>query len=138
MSSCFFFFFLKHPFGVWIRFSYGYGWLGLHIWWRMIRCCLIFWSTIYLMPYWAIFPFQLRFIDLHGFAWSSPSMRYISSWWFVFILSWFPNGGFLESFSQAHIIWYCRDSLMELFQAHSFPCHHLCGAHVRLNIILYS
>ena len=28
-----------------------------------------FWSTIHLMPYWGIFPFQLRFIDLHGVAW---------------------------------------------------------------------
>ena len=41
----------KHLFDVWIRFSYGYGWLGLHIWWCLIQCCLIFRSTIHLMLY---------------------------------------------------------------------------------------
>ena len=41
----------RHPFGVWIRFSCGYKWLRLHIWWWMIQCYLIFWSTMRLMPY---------------------------------------------------------------------------------------
>ena len=58
-------------------------------------------------------------------------MRYMSSWWFYFILRWFPNEVFLESFSQAHTLWYYRDSLMELSQVHRLPYHHFSGAHVR-------
>ena len=27
---------------VWVHFSSGFGWLGLHVWWLMIWCCLIF------------------------------------------------------------------------------------------------
>ena len=48
-----------------------------------------------------------------------------------FILRWFPNGVFLESFSQAHTFLYCRDSLMELCQAHRLTYHHFSGIHVR-------
>ena len=58
-------------------------------------------------------------------------MRYMSSWWSAFILSWFSNGAFLESFSQAHIFWYCHDSLMELFQAHRLLYHHFSGVYTR-------
>ena len=86
--------------------------------------------TTHLMPYWGIFPFRLRFVDLHWFAWSSTFMRYMSSWWFVFILRWFLSGVFLESFSQAHTFWYCHDSLKELSQAHRLPYHHFSEAHV--------
>ena len=82
------YYYWRHPFNVWIRFSYGYGWPGLHIWWWMIRCRLIYWSTIHLIPYWGIFPFRLRFIDLHGVAWFSSLMRYMSNWWYIVILSW--------------------------------------------------
>ena len=31
-----------HVFDIWTWFSCEYGWLGLHIWWWMIWCCLIF------------------------------------------------------------------------------------------------
>ena len=90
----------RRLFDVWTWFRYG--WLGLHIWWWMIRCCLIVWSTIHLMPYWGIFFFQLRFIDLHGVTWSSSLTRCMSSWWSIVILSWSLNGVFFGSFSQAH------------------------------------
>ena len=90
------------PFDFWIWFSYGYGWLGLHIWWWMIWCCLIFRSTIHLMPYWGIFPFRLRFIDLHRVTWSSSLMRCMSSWWSTIILSWSPSGVSLGPFNQTH------------------------------------
>ena len=90
-----------------------------------------------MMPYWGIFPFWLRFVDLHWFAWSSPFMRYMSRWWSVFILQWFPSGAFLESFSQAHTFLYYRDSVMELFQAHNLPCHHFSGVHVKSLIHLH-
>ena len=83
------------------------------------------------MLYWGIFPFRLRFINLHGVAWSSPFMRYMPSWWSVFILSWFSSGAFLESFSQAHIFLYFHDSLMELSQAHRLSYHHFSGVHTR-------
>ena len=90
------------------------------------------------MPYWGIFSFWLRFVNLHWFAWLSPFMRYMSSWWFYFILWWFhfilwwfPSEVFLESFSQAHTFWYFRDYLMELSQVHRLPYHHFSGAHVR-------
>ena len=53
------------------------------------------------------------------------------SWWFAFILQWFPSGAFLESFSHAHTFWYCCDSVMELSQAHGLPYHHFNGVHVR-------
>ena len=32
-------------FDVWIWFSCWHGWLGLHTWWWMILCHLIFWPT---------------------------------------------------------------------------------------------
>ena len=75
--------------------------------------------------------FQSRFVDLHGFAWSSPVVRYTSSWWFDFILSRFSGGAFIESLSQAHIFQYCHDSWVELLQAHRFSHHHFSGVHVR-------
>ena len=62
----------------------------------MIRYYLIFWSTVHLMPYWGIFPFQLRFIDLHGFVWLPSFTRCMLSWWSIVILSWFPNGAFFS------------------------------------------
>ena len=61
----------------------------------------------------------------------NPFMRYMSIWWSIFILRWFPSGAFLDSFSQAHTLWYYRDSLMELSQAHRLPCYHFNGVHVR-------
>ena len=48
-----------------------------------------------------------------------------------FILRWFPSGAFLESFSHTHTFWYCRDSMMELSQAHRLTYHHFSGVHVR-------
>ena len=106
-------------------------WLELHTWWWMIWCPLIFWPTIHLIPYYGIFPFWLRFVDLHWFAWSSLFMRYMSSWWSAFILQWFPSGAFLESFSQTHTLWYCRDSFMELSRVHRLSYHHFSGVQVR-------
>ena len=32
----------------------------------MISCHLLFWPVIHPMPYWGIFPFRMRFTDLHG------------------------------------------------------------------------
>ena len=122
MSSCFFFW--ETPFDMWIWFSCGHGWLGLHTWWWMIWCHLICRLTTHLIPYWGIFLFQLRFIDLHWFVWSSPITRYTPGWWFAFILSWFSSGAFLESFRQAHTLWFFHDSLMELSQAHRLSYHH--------------
>ena len=95
-----------------IQFNCGYGWLGLHTWWWMIWCHLVFWPTTHLMPYWGTFPFQLRFIDFHWFAWPSPVTRCTLGWWFDFALPWFSGGAFLESFSWAHIFWCCHDSCM--------------------------
>ena len=43
------------------------------------------------MPYWGIFPFQLRFIDLHGVAWSFPLTRYTSRRWPVCYLTMIPQ-----------------------------------------------
>ena len=71
----------RRPFDFWIQFSCGYGWLGLHIWWWMIRCCPIFWSTIHLIPYYGIFLFWLRFVDLDWFVWSSLLTRYTPRQW---------------------------------------------------------
>ena len=48
------------------------------------------------MLYWGIFPFRMRFIDLHGFAWSPPFRRYMLSCWSIFVLLWFPSGAFLS------------------------------------------
>ena len=96
----------RRPFDFWIQFSCGYGWLGLHIWWWMIQCCLIFWSTIHLMPYWGIFLFRLRFIDLHGVAWSSSLVRCMLTWWSTVILSWSPSGVSLGPLSEAHTFWH--------------------------------
>ena len=107
---------------LWVWFSYGRGWLEVTWFFRPIT---------HLIPYWGIFPLWLRFLNLHGFAWSSPVMRYTLGWWFDFILSWFSSGAFIESFSQAHIFRYCRDSWVELLQEHRFPYHHFSGVHVR-------
>ena len=121
----------RYFFELLIRFSYGRGWLGLHTWWWMIWCHLIFRPTTHLMPYWGIFMFWLRFVDIHWFAWSSSFTRYMSSWWSVFILRWFPSGAFLESFNQVHTFWYCRDFVIVLSQAYRLPCHHFNGVHVK-------
>ena len=118
-------------FDLWIRFNCGHGWLGLHTWWWVIWCHLIFWPTTHLMPYWGIFPFWLRFVEFHWFAWSSPVTRYTPSWWFAFILSWFSSWAFLESFSQACAFWHCRDSWTKLSQVHRLPYHHFSGVHVK-------
>ena len=84
------------------------------------------------MPHWGIFAPSVEIcIDLHGFAWLSPVMRYTSDWWFDFILSRFSGGAFIESFSQAHIFRYCHDFWVELLQVHRFPHHHFSGVHVR-------
>ena len=108
LSSCFSFW--GTPFDMWVWFSYGRRWLGLHIRWWMIWYHLVFRPITHLMPYWGIFPFWLRFVDLHWFAWSSLVTRYMPGRWFAFILSWFSNEAFLESFNQAHIFLYCHDS----------------------------
>ena len=100
----------------------------------MIWCHLIFWLTTHLMPYWGIFPLWLRFVDLHGFPWSSPTTRYTLTYWFAFILSWFSSGAFLESFSQARALWYCRDSWTKLSQMHRLSYHNFGGVHVRFFI----
>ena len=55
----------------------------------------------------------------------------MSSWWSAFISRWFPSGAFLESLNQAHTFWYCRDSVMELSQAHRLSYHHFTGIHVK-------
>ena len=57
---------------VWVHFSSGFRWPGLHIWWLVIWCHLIFRSTTHLVPYWGIFLSRLRVIDLHGVTWSLP------------------------------------------------------------------
>ena len=129
MSS--YFFFREMNFDLWIWFGCEFGWLGSRIWWWMLRGHLIFWPTVHQVPYWGIFPLRLIFVYLHWFSWSSPVMRCTSGWWFVFILSWLSSGALLESFSQVHTFWYCRDSLMELSQAHRLPYHHFNGVHVR-------
>ena len=84
----------------------------IHLWTWMTRIThlvmddwvsfVFFRPTTHLMPYRGIFSFWLRFVNLHWFAWLSSFMRYMSSWWFYFILRLFPSEVFLESFSQAH------------------------------------
>ena len=81
---------------LWVWFCYGRGWLGPCIWWQMIWCHLIFRPVTHLMSYWGIFPFRLRFVHPHRFAWSSLAMRYALGWWFDFILSWHSGEPFLS------------------------------------------
>ena len=76
-------------------------------------------------------PSRSRFVDLHGFAWLSIVMRYMSDWWFDFILSRFSGGAFIESFSQAHTSWRCCDLWIKLFQVHWFLHHCFSRVHVR-------
>ena len=78
-----------------------------------------FWSTIYLMPYWGIFPFWLRFINLHGLhdhlhLWDTHQDDDL----FV-NLSWSPSGAAFGPFSHAHIFW-CLDVLMILLLRYTF------------------
>ena len=47
-------------------FNYGFGWSGLHVWWEMVSCHLFLWPITHPMPCWGIFPFRMRFTDLHG------------------------------------------------------------------------
>ena len=51
---------------LWAWFSYGFGWLGSHVWWGVVSCHLFFWLVTHPMPYWGIFPFWVRFTDLRG------------------------------------------------------------------------
>ena len=100
----------------------------------MIWGHLIFWPITHLVPYWGIFPFWLRFVDLHWSTWSSPVTRCTLGRWFTFILPRFFGGAFLESFDWAHIFWYCHDSQMRLSQMHRLPYHHFSGVHIRSSI----
>ena len=46
---------------LWVWFSYGCGWLGLHVWWWMTWGHQFFFRPItHLMPYWGIFPFSVE------------------------------------------------------------------------------
>ena len=47
----------------------------------MIWCYPILWSVTHFMPYWGIFPFWLRFTDLHVATWSLPLSWYILRRW---------------------------------------------------------
>ena len=94
--------FKRYIFDLWVWFCYGRGWLGPHIWWWVTWCHLTFQPVTHLISYWGIFHFRSRFVNPHWFAWSLLVTRYKSSWWFDFILLWFSNGAFLESFSQTH------------------------------------
>ena len=86
------------PFNMWVRFSYGRGWLGLHIRRWMIWYYLVFWPTTHLMPYWGIFPFQLRFVGHH----------------------WLHDHPHLWDTHRADdLISFCPDSPMEPFLSHS-------------------
>ena len=117
-------------FDLWVWFSYGFGWPGLHSWW--LKTIWFFSRPItHLIPYWGIFPLRLRFVDLHWFAWPSPVTRCTLGWWFDFILPWFSSEAFLKTFGQVCILWYYHDSWVELLQAHRFPYHHFNGVHVR-------
>ena len=79
----------------------------------------------------AYFPFRLRFIDPLWFAWSSLVTRYMPSWGFGFILSWFSGGLSFESFHQAHTFWCHYDFWMESPQARGLSHHHFVGTLVR-------
>ena len=88
----------------------------IHLWTWMTRIThlvmddwvsfVFFRPTTHLMPYRGIFPFRLRFVNLHWFAWSSLFMRYMSSWQSFFILRWFPSGAFLKPLNQAHTFFF--------------------------------
>ena len=58
------------------------------------------------MPYWGIFPFRLRVIDLHGATWPLPLTGCTLRQGRVCYLSWSPSGASLEPFSQTRIFWY--------------------------------
>ena len=109
----------RHFFDLLIQFSCGNGWLGLHTWWWMIWCHLIFWPTTYMMPYWGIFPFWLRFVDHHCFAWSFPFMRYTLSWWSVFILRWFLSEAFYwviqSGLYSLMLSWFCDEVILSAY-----------------------
>ena len=121
-------------FDLWVWFSYGHRWLGLHIRWWMIWGHLIFWPITHLVPYWGIFPFWLSFVDVHWFAWLSLVTRCMLGLWLDFILSWFFGGAFLEPFDRAYILWCCHDSWMYLSQMHRLPHHHFNGVQVKSSI----
>ena len=69
-------------------------------WSNVVR--FFFRSIVHLIPYWGIFPFRLRFTDLHGVVWLSPPTRYTLRRWLFVILSWSPKKASLEPFSQTH------------------------------------
>ena len=75
-----------------VRFSYGRGWLGLHIWWWMIWCHLIFQPIPHFIPYWGIFPLWLRFVDSPLICMIIPSyeirIELMICFHFVLILKW--------------------------------------------------
>ena len=70
---------------------------------RWLEAIWFFWPITHLMPYWGIFSFWLRFVDLHWFAWSSLVTRCTSGWWFASISPWFSGGAFLKTFDWACI-----------------------------------
>ena len=56
----------------------------------------------HLIPYWGIFTFRLRFIDLHRIACLSLLTRFMLRWWPIFHLIISPRRASLRPSSQAH------------------------------------
>ena len=87
-----------------LRDAFWYvGWIQLWIWVIGITHLMTDYLMLFdfrliphLIPYWGIFSFWLRFIDLHGVACLSPLMRCTSRWWrvhyFIMILQWSLSG----------------------------------------------
>ena len=72
----------------WVWFCYGFGWPGLHVWWCMIWCHLIF-PTHHTFDAILGHIFALDWdLQILTFAWSSLVTRYMSGWGFCFTSSW--------------------------------------------------
>ena len=71
--------------GLFSCFSFRETFLGCLdlVWIPEITCPMIddsispdLWLIVHLMPHWGIFPFRMRFVDLHGVTWSFPLTEY--------------------------------------------------------------
>ena len=72
----------------------------------------------HLIPYWDIFPFRLRFTNLHGIAWSSPPMGYMPRWWPICYLIMIPQ-------------WSLSRAIQLDPHFSAFGCHHVSSPRLR-------
>ena len=105
--------------------SFGGLWIFTYVTCSMIDDFMSpnFWPVICLMPYWGIFPFWMRFMDLH-------LCRMFDDRWFH-VARFLTCHTFDAILGHSTVLDEIHRSWTELSQARGFPLHPFSGVHVR-------